>query len=580
MDPNPSQTRLRHKAPPVQITAQKHSSSSRPLQLVPPLILGWGILSLAINVGCSKRITPVELGDKQQILFIANGTEPNELDPHLVNGVVEQKILQGLFEGLLSPDPKTLEPRPGVAERWEISQDQRTYTFFLRENARWTNGDPLTSHDFVYSYQRILSPNLAAEYAYMLYPLKNAEPYHQGKVTDFDHVGVTALDDHTLELELEAPLSYFLSLILHFSWYPLHPPSIAKHGAIDQRNTHWTRAEKLISNGAFELKDWRLWDAVVVRKNPFYWDQANVRLQEIHFLPIDNAHTEERAFRAGQVHITESLPKPKVQAYKEKASPFLRIDPYLGVYYYLLNTTQPPLDDIRVRCALSLTVDRRAIVDNITRGGEQAALNFTPPETGGYTPPHSFKEDTAKAQHLLAQAGYPNGQDFPTLELLYNTSETHKIIAEAIQQMWKEKLNIDVRLINQDWKVYLAARRSKDYQIARASWVGDYNDPNTFLDLWTSYSGNNHSGWNKRDYDHLIKQAGRTLDPRRRHELFQEAENLLISEHPMIPIYFYKKVYLIDPSVKNWHSNILDWHPYKYVYLDSSSSENATTDVP
>ena len=553
----------------------------RPLRLMGSLLIYLGLIGGIISVGCSKRTTPVEIGEKEQILFIANGTEPNELDPHLVNGIVEHKILQALFEGLLVPHPETLEPTPGVAEQWEVSEDGRLYTFFLRDNARWSNGDPVTAHDFTYSFQRILSPNLAAEYAYMLYTLKNAAAFHQGTLTDFGKVGAKALDDYTLQLELEAPLPYFLSLILHFSWYPLHPPSISENGSIDERDTQWTRSEQLISNGPFELKDWRLWDSLVVRKNPYYWDQSNVRLQEIHFLPIDNAHTEERAFRAGQVHITEALPKPKINAYKESGSPCLRIDPYLGVYYYLLNTTRPPLDDSRVRRALSLAVDRDAIVNNITRGGEEAARNFTPPETGGYTASFCLQESTTQAQQLLTQAGYPNGHGFPTIELLYNTSETHKIIAEAIQQMWKQKLNINVRLLNQDWKVYLASRRARDYQIARASWIGDYNDPNTFLDLWTSYSGNNHSGWSNEDYDQLIKQAGRTLDPHQRLEFFQQAETLLVTQLPMIPIYFYKKVYLIDPSVKNWYPNILDWHPYKYIYLSGSSEHtDKAPDLP
>lgn len=521
-----------------------------------------------VGVGCKKRVTPVALGDQEQILFLANTTEPNDLDPHIVTGVVEHKILKALFEGLVGPDPMTLEPEPGVAERWEVSKDGLTYTFYLSKYARWSNGDPVTAYDFHFSFQRMLSPNFAAEYAYMLFPLKNAQAYNRGTIDNFAQVGVKALDDRVLQLELESPIPYFLSLLPHFAWFPVHPPSILKHGAIDERGTYWTRDPDLVTNGPFKLKTWKLWDAIVVEKNPYYWGAEQVRLKQIHFLPIDNLNTEERAFRAGQVHVTTTIPRSKIETYQKQRSPYLRIDPYLSVYYYLINTTDGVLADTRVRRALSLSLNRRSIVEHILRGGEAVAFHFTPSGIAGYTPDPLGEEDPEAARRLLTEAGYPDGQGFPVLELLYNTSENHKLIAEAVQQMWRKNLNIDVKLLNQDWKVYLASRRTKDYQVARASWIGDYNDPNTFLDLWTGHSGNNHSGWIHPEYDRLIEQAARVIDPQKRFEIFRKAEAILLAESPVIPIFFSKNSYLIQPSVKNWHPNPLDWHPYKYVYLE------------
>ena len=527
------------------------------------------ILALALaGIGCKKRVTPVELGDQEQILFLANTTEPNELDPHIVTGVVEHKILKALFEGLVTPNPKTLEPEPGVADRWEISADGLTYTFYFCEDARWSNGDRVTAHDFHFSFQRMLSPNLAAEYAYMLFPLKNAEAYNRGTIDDFAQVGVRVVDNEILKLELESPIPYFLSLLQHFAWFPVHPPSILKYGAMDERGTYWTRDAELVTNGPFKLKKWKLWDAITVEKNPHYWDAEQVRLHQIQFLPIDNINTEERAFRAGQIHITTAIPKSKIQLYQKQKSAYLRIDPYLSTYYYLINVTDETLADMRVRRALSLSLNRRSIVETILRGGEAVALHFTPPGIAGYTPDPLGREDPNEARRLLAEAGYPDGEGFPVLELLYNTSENHKLIAEAVQQMWRKHLNIEVRLLNQDWKVYLASRRAKDYQVARASWLGDYNDPNTFLDMWTAHSGNNHSGWSNPQYDSLIKEAAQMSDPQKRFEIFQQAEAILLKASPIIPIYFSKNTYLIQPSVKNWHPNPLDWHPYKYVYLE------------
>jgi len=527
------------------------------------------VLSLA---GCSRRETRVEIADREQVLLKGNGTEPQELDPYLVTGVPEDQILLSLFEGLVTEDPVDLHPVPGVAKSWDVSSDGKIYTFHLRENAKWSNGDPVTARDFLESYKRMLTPSLAAEYSYMHFVVKNAEAYNQGKITDFSQVGYQVLDDQTLQITLENSTPYFLSLATHMSWYPVHLPTIRKYGDPYLRGNKWTRPGRFVGNGAFLLSKWRVNDVIVVKKSPSYWDRDRVRLNEIHFMPIESDDTEERAFRAGQLHVTQTLPLTKMDLYRKNYPNLLHIDPFLGSYFYDINVTKPPLNDKRVRRALALSIDRESIVNNVTRGGQLPAFYLTPPGTAGYTCRTLLHEDLAEAKRLLAEAGYPDGKGLPPIELLYNTLESHRIIAETIQQMWKKSLGIDVQLVNQEWKVYLDSQRTLNYQVSRASWIGDYNDPNTFLDMWTTGNGNNRTGWSNPEYDRLIAEAARITDLKQRLEVFQKAEALLLDEVPMIPIYFYTLTTAQRPELKGWYPTILDHHPYKYVYLEPNKN--------
>ena len=517
--------------------------------------------------GCQDRITPVELGNREQILLIGNGTDPEDLDPQVTTGLPEHHIHMALFEGLVNTHPKDLTPIPGVAERWEVSGDGRRYTFFLRRNAKWSNGDPVTSEDFMFSYRRMLAPEFGAEYAYMLYVVDKAEEYHRGELADFSLIGFEAPDPHRFIVRLKAPIPYFLSLINHNSWYPVHQATILRHGRMNQRGSRWTRPGNHVGNGPFILKEWNVSDVVVVEKNPLYWDSERVVLNEIRFYAIENSITEERNFQAGQLHLTGTVNLNSIERLRREGSRYLQLHGWLGTYYYLLNTERTPLNDPRVRRALNMAIDRTAIVESITRGGQIPAYFFTPPNTAGYTSRTRLAEDVDSARRFLAEAGYPDGKGFPSLPLLYNTSESHRPIAEAIQDMWKKHLNIQITLENQEWKVYLQSRSNGEFAIARAGWIGDYNDPNTFLDLLTSSSGNNHTGWSNPLYDNLIAEAGKTLDPEERYEYFQRAEAILVDELPIIPIYFYVRAFLKHPSVQNWHPNILDTHPYKFVHL-------------
>ena len=529
------------------------------------------LLAAAALSGCGRRETRVEHGNRGQILHINNGTEPQNLDPHVVTGVPEHHIIMALLEGLVSEDPHGITPQPGTAERWDVSPDQTVYTFYLRKDARWSNGDPVTAHDFVRSYRRALAPSLASEYAYMLFVMKGAEEFNTGKITDFNEVGVKAVDDHTLQVTLNAPTPYFLSLLLHYSWFPLHLPTIERYGPLYERGNRWTKPGRFVGNGPFVLEEWKVNHVIVVHRSPTYWDAAHVKLNKIFFYCIESSDTDERAFRSGQLHKTYELPATKIDSYREKHRDLLHVDPFLGTYFYELNTSKPPLNDKRVRRALAMSIDREGIVKNVTRGDQIPAYHFTPPGTAGYTARAKFPFDIAGARKLLAAAGFPDGKGLPPIEILFNTLESHRSIAEAVQEMWKQNLGIEVRLLNQEWKVYLDSKRTGNYQVARYGWIGDYPDPNSFLDLWVTGGGNNDSRWSNSEYDRLIREAGRTADLAKRLEVFQQAEAVLLEEMPIVPIYFYTRVYAMRTSVKGWYPTILDNHPYQKLWLEAES---------
>lgn len=520
--------------------------------------------------GCNQGPSNTEKGIATQTLHVGNGLEPQELDPQIITGGSEIKILSSLFEGLAGQHPMDLSPLPGSAESWEISEDGLEYIFHLRDGLRWSNGDILSAQDFAFSFQRMLNRKLGAANAYLLFALKNAQAYYEGSVS-WESVGVTPIDESTLKLELENPTPYFLRLLSHPAWFPLHKPSLAAFGDPLGRASGWTRPGSLVSNGPFQLADWKINEYIRVVKNENYWDRQSTRLNEIIFYPTESRDAEGRAFEAGQLHITEAVPSSKVGYYREQKNPALNIDQYLGTYYLQLNTRKPPLSDSRVRKALSLVIDRRLIVEQITQGDQQPAWYFTPPGMDGYDPKISGEIDRARARKLLSEAGFPNGEGFPVLTYLYNTSENNKTIGEALQQTWQSSLGIRVELINQEWKVFTQSRQSGEFDILRGSWIADYIDPSSFLEVWTSQSGNNFTGWSSGKYDNLISRSLATRDQSKRFSHFANAERLLIDEQPIIPLYFYTSVYLKDPSVQGYNPTLLNYHPWKHVYLESAT---------
>lgn len=524
-------------------------------------------------IGCSGGENNVTTGNRDGILHWGNGTDPQELDPHIITGIPEHHILTALLEGLVAKDPATLEPIPAVAKSCNISSDGKTYTFQLRHNAVWSNGDPVTSHDFAWSWWRALQPALGNQYAYMLFPIKNSEAYAKGEIDDFSKVGVKVIDDYTLEVELNNATPYFLQLLDHYSMFPVHRPTIEKFGKPDERGSLWTRPGNFVGNGPFTLKEWKLFKRVDVVKNPQYWDADKVKLNGIRFHPIENVTTEERMFRSGQLHHTASIPIDKVATYKKDKPHLLHTYPYLGNYFYRINTTLPHLKDKRVRQALAMSINSKQLTEQVTKGGEVPAYTFTPPDTLGYTAKSAFEFNPEKAKQLLADAGFPNGEGFPVTELLYNTSEGHRKIAVAIQQMWNQYLGVNIILNNQDWKVYLDSVNNGDYTIARAGWIGDYVDPNTFLDMWVKDGGNNRTGWSNPRYDELIlKLAPKTADRNLRYQLMAEAEAILLEDMPIIPIYIYNSKSLVHPSLKGLQPNILNYVLYKNLSLDTNLS--------
>lgn len=503
---------------------------------------------------------------REKILLVGNGTEPKSLDPHVTTGVTEHHVLMALMEGLTSEHPSEERVEPAVARSWESNEALDVWTFHLRPEARWSNGDPLTAQDFVFAYHRMLSPRMGSQYAEMLYLMKGAAAFHKGEITDFSEVGVRALDDHTLQISLVGPTPYFPEVLPHYAWYPVHAPTILKFGDMDQRISRWTHPGNFVGNGPFILTQWRFKHFLEVRKNPHYWDVDTVRLDGIRFFPIDNTAAEERMFRDGQLHLTQIIPLDKIPWWRDNHPEVFVSHPYLSVYFYRLNTTRPPLDDPRVRHALSLAIDRQAICEGVLKAGQPPARGMVPP-VAGYQGPQPLEFDPERARRLLAEAGYPEGRGFPRLDILINVMESHKTLAEVIQQMWKKHLNIQAGINSQDWSVYLDSMSRLDYDVCRAGWTADYADPMTFLDMWTTGNGNNLTGWSSARFDGLIDEARRTGRTEDRFGVLHRAESLLLEDLPVLPLYFYVRYYLVSPLVTGHHPKLLDNHPWKYVGL-------------
>ncbi len=540
---------------------------TRPISALLRIVTMLASCTLLITA-CGTGDSNVVTGNREGILHYGNGAEPQGLDPHVVTGIPENHLIRALFEGLAVKNPITLEPEPGVAQRWDISDDGTVITFYLNPEARWSNGEQVTAEDYVWSWERALHPNTGNLYAYMLYPLVNAEAFAKGQIDDFGEVGVKALDATTLEVTLNAPTPYFIQLMDHYSTFAVHPETLLQFGEMTDRFTPWTRVGNIVSNGAFELEEWAINRHIKMRKSEHYWDKDNVSLNGVVFYPTENEVSEERMFRVEQLHRTEGVPLEKVPAYRDlDDSPYMQ-EVYLGTYYYLLNTEAPPVDNVKVRQALSYAIDRDKLARTVMQSVVTPAYSITPPGTLGYQPPKLFDFDVEKAQALLAEAGYPNGEGWPGIEIIYNTNEAHRKIAVAIQQMWKKHLNIDVTLANQEWKVYLNSVSQRDFQVARRGWIGDYVDPNNFLDLFITGGGNNNTGFANDRYDDMIlQQAPRAKTQQKRFDVFFTAETLLMEQMPIIPIYNYATRHLVHPSVEGMTPNLMDSLNLKYVKL-------------
>jgi len=531
--------------------------------MIPVLIFVAGLLG-----GCGGGIPDVDTGVEEGILLLGNGAEPKTLDPQRATGVTENRIISTLIEGLIAYHPTDDNlPEPGVAESWKATEDARIWTFTLREDALWTNGDPVTAQDFVYSYKRMLDPAFPGEYAQMLFILENAEAYKEGKIPDFSKVGVEAVDDRTLRFELVGPTPYFISMLKHYSWFPVHAATIEAHGGMFDLSGAWTMPEHFVGNGAFRLAEWKPNQYVRVDRSPTYWDNARTRLNSVYFFAVEDVNTEKRMFDSGLLHLTSTVPTNDIPVLRETEPERLHIDDYLGTYFYRLNVTRPPLDNPLVRKALNYATDREAIVEKVSLGGERPATAFVPSGFNGYRAPELVEYNPEKARMLMAEAGYPGGEGFPDMYLLFNTSEGHRKIAEAVVAMWNDTLGINLQLENKEWKVYLDAQSHLDYDISRSGWIGDYMDPITFLEMFTTGNGNNDTGWGSPEYDALIRQGFRSETEEEHFATLLAAEEILLEELPIVPIYWYTRKYLKDPRLQGWAPKLLDNRPFKYLYF-------------
>ncbi len=535
------------------------------------LTFPWAMagLLLVTTAACHQRETDVAVGNRTGHLLIGNGGDIQYLDPHTAGGLIDHYPISAMFEGLVTLDETTLQPRPGMAERWDVSADGLTYVFHLRDGLRWSNGDPLTIADLLFSFRRALAPALASEYKDLYFPVRNAEAFARGDLKDFAQVGFRAVDAHTLEVTLERRTPYFLTLLRNNVWYPVEQAAVERDGAFDDRANRWTRRLPLPGNGPFRLVAWREHQNVEVEKNPFYWDAAHVRLNGVTFFSNESLQSQEFGFRAGQLHITWSVPLSKLQAYREQEPELLRVEPSLESYFIRFNVTRKPFDDVRVRRAFSLAIDRDAIVRDILKGGQLPAHSLTPRAFAGYHPPDGAASDPEEARRELAAAGFPGGRGFPRVDYLTIASETDQRIGEALQQRWRRVLGVEVGIAQQEFKIYLESIRNTvlNYSLARGRWTPEYPDPLGLLVIMTGGNGINGTGFSDPVYDRLLAAANEEADPARRSAALARAETRLLEEAPIAPVYFGTAAHLIRPAVQGWKLSPLGFHNYQDAWL-------------
>ena len=641
---------------------------SYPLFLLLMIVMGLGY---AVNLG---QLEPAEF-------TFNNGAEIKTVDPALATGAPEGRIINGLFEGLLRNLPSTdkaeangtVPMRPatqGMAESYSVSEDGTVYTFHIRQNVLWSNGDPFTAHDMEWSWMRMLHPETASEYVYQLYYVKGADRYNKGELSTGDRVeielanranaqqlfprgtirrgvfskigywnpdskiitdtapksgiswtkvffvdvfpekngqvrwdatpramayvmrnaskgnlpemidgrpvetcrhvlvdfkssvGILAIDDQTFRVQLKSRTTYFPDLVAFYPLYPVHRPTIEKYGS-----PGWTKPGNLVCNGPFLLKFRRIRDRLRMIKNARYWNAKHVELNSIDALSVQSETTSLNMYVNGQIDWSTTVPNMVIPDLRKRDD--FKSAPMLTTYFYRFNVNRKPLDQVRVRRALNMAIDKKKIVEQVTKAGNVPARSFVPPGIDNYNSARGDIFDVSKARQLLAEAGFPGGRNFPAIRILFNTSDMHKDIAQVIQQDWKEHLGVNVQLENYEWRTFLATLSQKDYEVARSGWIGDYPDPNTFLDMFVTGGANNQTNWSNARYDDLIEQAKFEPDYQKRLGLLTEAEQILMDEQPIIPIYFYVSKNLVQPHVLGFSSNVQDVHPLHILKIDN-----------
>jgi oligopeptide transport system substrate-binding protein len=527
-----------------------------------PLLLALGAVAFGGlgGFGCSRSEPPADL-------TIINNIEPESLDPVVIVAQADMRVVQGLFEGLTRLEPVHAQAVPGLAASWDISPDGKIYTFHLRTNLVWSTGEPITADDVVYSWIRALNPKTASRYAGQLYYLKNGEEFNTGQITDTNLVGVHALDKMTVQVELKEPTAFFIDLCAFPTLYVVPRQTIEKYG------DHWLNARPLPSDGAYELVYWRLNDKIRLKKNPRYWDAANTQSKIIDLLPVGSPNTALNLYEQGQADVVwdkELIPSELMDVLLKR--PDFHAYNFLGTYFVRFNVTHKPFDDPRVRRAMALAIDKERIVTRITRAGELTASHLVPDGTRNYSSPEGLGYNPVLARKLLAEAGYPGGKGFPHFEYLFNAAgggggKIHENIAIELQSMWRDELGIEMELRPVETQVFWGMQSRLEYDLSKSTWIGDYDDANTFLGMFQTNDGNNETGWGDKHYDELVNAADNETDIRKREHLFQQAETILIHDQmPIIPLYFYVGVNYFDTNkVQGIWQNLLDDHPLRSI---------------
>ncbi len=537
-----------------------------PLRPRPLLPLAALLVLALLPLGCGKRETVAEAGRRTGTLHLALNSEPGELDPQRQINMDQMSVSLALFEGLTALDERTSRPVPAAAERWETSADGLVWTFHLRPGLRWSDGTPLTAEDFVWSLRRALSPALASEYAYVLHPIRGAEDFNAGRTADPAALGLRNLDATTLELTLARPTPLLPAILSLPVAFPIPRQALARAAATgDERR--WTRPEFLLGNGPFVLTEWSPNRRLVTTRNPHFHEPA--KLAALVFRPYDAATAQEAAFRTGQLHLTADLPATRIAHYRAQQPQVLRTEPVLEANFLRFNTTRPPFTDARVRRAFALAIDRPALVEAVTRGGQAPGVALTPSGLPGYTPPPGPGHDPATARRLLAEAGFPDGRGFPAIEAITFSADQNQKVLEALQQMWSRELGVTVTLAPKEKNVWIADERRLAYDLSLARWIADYADPVAFLELFLAGGGNNATGWADPEYDRLLRAAAAESDPARRNTLFREAEERLLAAAPVAPLYHGARSYLVDPAVRGWEPALLGFHRYQHLSFEA-----------
>jgi oligopeptide transport system substrate-binding protein len=525
------------------------------------------------------RPAPSVLAD-EQVVFRGNGEEPETLDPHLAIGVPSSHILRDLFEGLTSESPEG-DVIPGAALRWNISRDARTYTFYLRRDLTWSNGDPLTAEDFVFSLRRAANPATAANSARMLLPVLNAREVLAGELP-VEELGISLLDEFTLQITLTGPTPYFLGLLTHPIAYPVNRKNLEQFG--DQ----FSRPGNLVSNGAYVLTKWVPRVEIVLERNPAFREADDTLVERVHYLPIEDHSSEVQAFRSGEIDWTNQVPNNQFKWLQKNYPDELVVSPWMGSYFFGFNLTREPfVDNPSLRMALILAVDRQILAEKVAQFGEQPSYALVPPGIDGYVPfspeyaDWSQAERDHEAQRLYEQAGYSEERPL-RVEIRYNTSENHKKMALAVASMWKQVLGVNTTLVNEEFRVFLQNRAQKVLtQVFRAGWISEYNDPYSFLELFRSGHGSNDYGYSNSTFDALLDQVGTERVRARRERLMFEAERVLMSDHAIIPLYTYVTKRLVSPQLRGWQNNVMDHHQTRHMFkLRWQSDAPAATENP